>query len=130
MLGSLSRNADLRGLLHATSKDCRLIESEVVLAHSTISRRHGSLQNALVSTTYLSDLVSECSKAGLNIDGAARSEVAAVLWDEGEVATSIRMLQELVGSTGLEKQSIPVGRSKLLAQLVRDLLSTLFRLSF
>jgi len=70
----------------------------------------------------LTDLVPACREAGLNIEAAAKYEVASVLWDQGETSTSIRMLQQLDAEINLDEPSSAVARSTLLAKLVRNLM--------
>ena len=54
----------------------------------------------------------------LNIDGAAKFDLANVLWDQGEMTASIRMLQQLKSQYDLPKQAIPLSRAELLVTLV------------
>lgn len=54
----------------------------------------------------------------LNIDGAAKFDLANVLWDQGEMTASIRMLQQLKGQYDLPNQAIPLSRAELLVTLV------------
>lgn len=54
----------------------------------------------------------------MNIDGAAKFDLANVLWDQGEMTASIRMLQQLKGQHDLPKQAIPLSRADLLITLV------------
>lgn len=68
--------------------------------------------------TYLSKLVEPCAQLGLNIDAAVQYDLAKVLWDQGEMVTSIRMLQELNGHGDLQKQALPISRAEILANLV------------
>lgn len=83
-----------------------------------MSRRHGALQNALATATYLTQLIKPCEDAGINIAAAVKLESANVLWAQGEMAASIRMLQELHQSFDAKSQLIHVGKSELLAKLV------------
>lgn len=54
----------------------------------------------------------------MHIDGAAKFDLANVLWDQGEMTASIRMLQQLKGQNDLPKQAIPLSRADLLITLV------------
>jgi hypothetical protein len=54
----------------------------------------------------------------VKIDAAAHFEVATTLWRQGEISTSVQMLQELCSRTDLLEQSIQIGRAGMLAQLV------------
>lgn len=66
----------------------------------------------------LSKLAQTCASKDINIDGAAKFDLANVLWDQGEMTTSIRMLQQLNGQTDLHRQTIPISRAELLVTLV------------
>lgn len=44
--------------------------------------------------------------------------MANVLWDQGEMTTSIRMLQQLNEQGDLQKQALVVSRAEVLASLV------------
>jgi ataxia telangiectasia mutated family protein len=54
----------------------------------------------------------------MKIEGAAKFDLANVLWDQGEMTASIRMLQHLKGQGDLLKQAIPISRAELLVTLV------------
>ena len=54
----------------------------------------------------------------MNIDGVAKFDLANVLWDQGEMTASIRMLQQLKAQYDLPKQTIPLSRAELLVTLV------------
>lgn len=94
------------------------MEARALLSSSQMSRRHGALQNALAVMTYLNRLVGPCRDIGIDISAAVQFESAGVLWNQGEMAASISMLQDLRSSADLGKQAIPVGRPELLAKLV------------
>lgn len=57
----------------------------------------------------------------MNIEGVAKFDLANVLWDQGEMTASIRMLQHLNGNGDHHKQEIALSRSELLVTLVRIL---------
>jgi ataxia telangiectasia mutated family protein len=95
------------------------MEAEALVSSSTISRRHGAIQESLASVTYLSDIVPECKTAGLDIEATAQYEVANVLWDQGETTTSIRMHQNLIKQTSFDSQNVELSLPVLLARLVR-----------
>lgn len=95
------------------------MEGRALLSSSQMSRRHGALQNALAATTYLSRLVQPCEELGIDISAAVRLESAGVLWDQGEMAASINMLQDLKANLDQGKHAIHVGKPELLAKLVR-----------
>jgi len=63
------------------------------------------------------NLVDPCRDIGLNFEAAVHLEAANALWDQGEIASSIGMLQALDKDATLKKQAIPVGRSDLLSKI-------------
>jgi ataxia telangiectasia mutated family protein len=95
------------------------MEAEALVSSSTVSRRHGAIQESLASVTYLSDIVPKCKSVGLDIEATAQYEVANVLWDQGEMTTSIRMHQNLIDQTSFESQNVELSLPVLLARLVR-----------
>ena len=97
------------------------MEVRALLSSSQISRRHGALQNALAATMYLNRLVQPCKDLGIDISAAVQLESASVLWDQGEMAASINMLQDLKAYIDPRKQAIHVGKPELLAKLVHIL---------
>jgi ataxia telangiectasia mutated family protein len=74
----------------------------------------------------LSKIAAPCEALGMNIDGAAKFDLANVLWDQGEMTASIRMLQQLKGQNDLHKQAIPLSRAELLVTLVSWISLTIF----
>ena len=94
-----------------------------------MSRRHGALQTALATVTYLNQLVGPCEAIGVNINHAVQFESANVLWDQGEMAASIRTLQDLNSSVNASHQVLRVGKPEILAKLVREYLCTSTKLS-
>ena len=89
-----------------------------MLASSRMSRAHAAFQNALTAVTYLTGLTQLCEEAGVIVAAAIQFESAQVLWEQGEMSTSIRMLQELQSNINPKAQSIHVGRPEILAKLV------------
>ena len=85
-----------------------------------MSRAHAAFQNALTAVTYLTGLTKQCEEAGVNVAAAVQYESAQVLWEQGEMSTSIRMLQELQSNLNPKAQLIRVGRPEILAKLVRS----------
>lgn len=77
-------------------------------------------QASLKSAICLSKLAESCISKGINIEGAAKFDLANVLWDQGEMTASIRMLQQLNGQGDLLKQAVPLSRAELLVTLVRQ----------
>lgn len=104
------------------------MEVEALVSSSSISRRHGALQESLASVTYLSDIVQQCKTVGLDIEATAQHEVASVLWDQGEAETSIRMRQYLIDHANFDSQasdiSLPVLLAKLVSLIIAAYLST------
>ena len=56
----------------------------------------------------------------MNIKAASQYEGANVLWDQGEMTASIRMLQDLENNIDLRGQAVQTGKPELLAKLVND----------
>jgi ataxia telangiectasia mutated family protein len=104
--------------MHLSLKDVRNVEVQALISSCTISRQRSALQESLATATYLSDLVPACKEIGLDIEAAAQSEVADVLWDQGEHSTSIRMLQQLAEQAYPNSEKDGNARSKVLAKLV------------
>ena len=96
----------------------RSMEVEALVSSSTICRRHGALQEALASDTYLSDIAHDCKAVGLDIDAIAQHEIASVLWDQGEIETSIRMRENLIDHATFDSQVTDISLPVLLAKLV------------
>ncbi len=118
LFSSLSKNSQLQDLLKTSQRDARSIESRALLASSNMSRRHDALQNTLAIATYLNQLIGPCEEAGVNIKAAVQFESANVLWDQGEMTASIRMLQDLQTTIDMTSDFIRIGKSELLAKLV------------
>jgi serine-protein kinase ATM len=75
-------------------------------------------QGSLRSAISLLALVESSAALGISIDAAARFDLANVLWDQGEMTTSIRILRQLSDQNNLHKQSITMSRAEVLASLV------------
>ena len=117
LLSCLSQQPRLRRIVNINSSDSRLVEVQTTLLSSSLSRSHGQLQESLTSATYLASLIEPCQALGLNIEAAAQLEAANALWEQGEMTSSIGMLQALEKNSILKKQTIPIGRSDLLAKI-------------
>jgi len=117
ILSCLSQQPHLRRIVNINSSDSRLVEVQTTLLSSSLSRAHGQLQESLTSATYLTSLIEPCQSLGLNIEAAAQLEAANALWEQGEMASSIGMLQALEKNSILKKQTIPIGKSDLLAKI-------------
>ena len=93
------------------------MEVQTALLTSALSRAHNALQESLSLATSLMDLIQPCQDLGLNLEVAVHLEAANALWDQGEMASSIGMLQALDDGPSLKRQSIRVGRSELLSKI-------------
>lgn len=117
ILSCLSQQTRLRDIININASESRFVEVQTTLLSSSLSRAHGALQESLTSATYLTSLIGPCQALGLNIEATAHLEAANALWEQGEMTSSIGMLQALEKNTTLKKQTIPVGRSDLLAKI-------------
>ncbi|XPS92677.1 Non-specific serine/threonine protein kinase [Ascochyta lentis] len=113
----LSANKAMIDSLHARAATIHNMEVEALVSSSSISRRHGAIQESLASVTYLSDIVPKCKSAGLDIEAMAQHEVANVLWEQGETDVSIRMRQNLIDHASFDSQSVELSLPVLLAKL-------------
>ena len=120
LLSSLSKNKRLQEFLKTSQRESRALEINALLASSKMNRHHGALQNSLATATYLNQLIVPCGEVGLNITAAVQFESANVLWDQGELTASIRMLQDLRNKFNADSQLVHVGKPELLARLVRN----------
>lgn len=118
LFGMLGGNTRLQELLHHGARTNRLMEVEVNLNSSSVYRKHGALQDALSTVTYLSELIEPCRSMGLGIDGAINVETTDVLWELGEIIPSIKMLQHIESTIDWSSQSVAVGRAGIFAALV------------
>jgi ataxia telangiectasia mutated family protein len=118
LFGTLGRQPFLRTVVKVTAAEAQLQEIRVLRLSLRLSRKHSALQTSLNTVTYLSDLVNRCTELGIQIDALVQYEVAKVLWDQGEMGTSIKMLQLLERREDLHKQALPLSRPELLATLV------------
>lgn len=119
LLSVVGSNDFLLDSLHTRAGVLRNMEVEALVSTSTISRRHGALQDSLTSVTYLSDIVQDCKSVGLEVEATAKYEQAKVLWDHGEQEKSIRLRQELVDFADFDTQDKSISLPVLLAKLVR-----------
>ncbi|KAK4123161.1 hypothetical protein N657DRAFT_681296 [Parathielavia appendiculata] len=100
-----------------TPADARLVQIRGLLLSSDIFRFHRANQETLNLSTSLTDLIGSSESLGLSVDAAIRMETANSLWDQGEMITSIRMLQNINKDSSLKKQTVPVSRSDLLSKI-------------
>jgi ataxia telangiectasia mutated family protein len=122
LFSSVRKNAVLKSSSRLSLDDSRLLEAKVIRQSLEVTRSHGISQASLKSAMNLSKLAEPCAALGLNIEGAAKFDLANVLWDQGEMTASIRMLQHLKGRNDLHNQAIPLSRPELLVTLVKFIL--------
>ena len=118
-MSSLSKRQALQDIIKVSLHDARSLEAHVLLTSSRMSRDHHALQNALTTATYLNQIAKPCKDAGVDIEAAVRFESANVLWGQGEMTASIKMLQDLEKESSIGSQSLRPGKAELLAKLVR-----------
>ena len=118
LFSSLSKKPKLQDLLKTSQRDALSLESHILLTSSRMSRTHGAIQNALSTVTYLTELVKPCKEVGVDISTAVRLASANVLWDQGEMTASIRMLQDLQELLDSHNQLVEVSKPELLTKLV------------
>uniref|UniRef100_A0A093Y128 Serine/threonine-protein kinase Tel1 n=2 Tax=Talaromyces marneffei PM1 TaxID=1077442 RepID=A0A093Y128_TALMA len=114
---SINKKPYLKSALKLTSRASQLLEVKALRESFKISRELEGSQEALTSAISLSKLVQPCTALGLSIENAAKYDMANVLWDQGEMTTSIRMLQQLNERGDLQKQALVVSRAEVLASL-------------
>ncbi|EPS32452.1 hypothetical protein PDE_07412 [Penicillium oxalicum 114-2] len=117
LCSSIRKNALLTSKSKLQPAESHLLEAKVFRRSLEISRSHGISQASLKSAITLSKLAKPCADLGVNIEAAAEFDLANVLWDQGEMTASIRMLQQLKGKNDLHKQAIPLSRAELLVTL-------------
>ncbi|KAK2873270.1 hypothetical protein FQN49_002477 [Arthroderma sp. PD_2] len=117
MFSSMSRKPHLKKITNLSSRDAQLLEAKCMRESLKISREHEISQASLQSAMSLSKLVQPCAELGIKIDAAAAFDLANVLWDQGEMTTSIQILQNLSNQKNLQKQTIPVSPAEVLASL-------------
>lgn len=113
----MSQQVQLREMVGVNASDTRLVEVQTALLSSQLNRAHGALQEGLKSATHLTSLIEPCRTLGLNVEAAAYIEAANALWDQGEMASSIGMLQDIEKNSAFAKQTVPIGRPDLLAKI-------------
>ncbi|KAH7343071.1 serine/threonine-protein kinase-like protein tel1 [Rhexocercosporidium sp. MPI-PUGE-AT-0058] len=115
-LSTLNQEPRLQQIVGVQPIDTRIVEVETALLASTINRAHGALQESLSLATSMMDLIKPCHDVGVNPEVAIQLEAANALWDQGEMASSVRMLQALDDGESLKSQTIVVERSDLLTK--------------
>ncbi|KAI9052230.1 hypothetical protein LZ554_003587 [Drepanopeziza brunnea f. sp. 'monogermtubi'] len=116
-LSILNREPRLQQIMALKPIDTRIIEVRTALLASTVNRAHGALQESLSLATSMLDLIKPCHDVGVNPEVAIHLEAANALWDQGEMASSIGMLQSLDDKQALEKQTISITRPELLTKI-------------
>ncbi|KAL2821528.1 hypothetical protein BJX63DRAFT_378450 [Aspergillus granulosus] len=117
LFSSIKQKDYLKSSLNLSDYDAQLLEVKVIRQSLDIARNHGIAQASLKSAVYLSKLSDQCISIGLNVEGVAKFDLANVLWDQGEMAPSIQILQQLRDRNDLHKQAIPISRAELLVTL-------------
>ncbi|KAK1055360.1 Serine/threonine-protein kinase tel1 [Friedmanniomyces endolithicus] len=118
----LSQNTALLKDMHISLRTCQVIEVESLLSVAQLARNNGNLQEALSAATQLSLLLKDAKEStGLNFSAVSMQETAAVLWETGEAAASVKMLRSIMSAGDGERQDLPIGESGLLASLARQL---------
>ncbi|KKK13811.1 hypothetical protein ARAM_005379 [Aspergillus rambellii] len=120
LFSSIKQKDHLKSSIKLSDFDAQLLEVKVIRQSLEINRNHGISQASLKSAIYLSRLSDQCISLGLSIEGVAKFDLANVLWDQGEMAASIQMLQQLKDRNDLHKQTVPVSRAELLVTLVSE----------
>jgi ataxia telangiectasia mutated family protein len=118
LFSSIRKNEILKSQARLSLEDSRLLEAKVIRQSLEITRSHGIYQASLKSAINLSHLAEPSLGMNMNIDGVAKFDLANVLWDQGEMTASIRMLQQLKDQNDLPRQTIPLSRAELLVTLV------------
>ncbi|KAJ9371691.1 hypothetical protein DTO282E5_3624 [Paecilomyces variotii] len=113
----MSHKDHLRSSLKLSLECTNLLQAKVIKESLSIARDHQIPQASLRYAISLSKLAQVCDDLGVNIDGSAKFDLANVLWDQGEMTTSIQMLQQVNDQNDLHKQAIPVSRALLLSSL-------------
>ncbi|PBP27873.1 phosphatidylinositol 3 [Diplocarpon rosae] len=116
-LSTLSREPRLQQIMGLRPIDTRIVEVETALLASTLNRAHGAVQESLSLATSMMHLIEPCHEVGVVPEVAIQLEAANALWDQGEMASSIGMLQALDDHETLKSQTITVRRSELLTKI-------------
>lgn len=132
MFSSIKKCDVLKSKSQISLAETRLLEAKVFRRSLEITRSHAIPQASLKAAMTLSKLAEPCAALGFSIDGVTNFDLANVLWDQGEMTASIRMLQQLKGQGDLHKQAIPLSRPELLVTLVGAFTNILteYRLKF
>jgi len=98
--------------------DARLTQIRAILLSCNVYHFHHAHQETLNLSTLLTSLIRPSELLGLHgVDAAIKMEAANSLWDQGEMVSSIRMLQGINKDWSIKKQMLPVNRSHLLSKI-------------
>ncbi|KAF8475673.1 hypothetical protein BDZ91DRAFT_649584 [Kalaharituber pfeilii] len=115
---SIAKRQHLQDKIQIDLRAARMYQAKALSSVCELARIHKVHQHALSACTHLSDIVAPCQEIGLDISAVAALQTANVLWDQGEILTSIRVLQELDNAkSDMITQDISIGRTELLATL-------------
>lgn len=114
----LRGNGAMLDEMQITPKDACRFEVEATLCTARVTQQNGHLQRSLTALNYIASMNAICDDVGLSVTNATEQATAATLCDLGEIGAAHKLLKSLCARKDLEKQSIPVGRAGLLAQLV------------
>ena len=118
---SIAKRRHLQENANIDLKVARLYQAKSLISFCELARSHKVLQHALSASTHLNKIVDLCAEVALDISAATTLQTANVLWDQGEATSSIRLLQGLENANlNVIRQDISVGRTELLATLVRS----------
>ncbi|PLB44362.1 serine/threonine-protein kinase tel1 [Aspergillus steynii IBT 23096] len=117
LFSSIKRKDYLKSAIGLNNRQAQLLEVNVIRQSLNTTRDHGIAQASLKSAVCLSKLADHCNSLGIDVEGAAKFDLANVLWDQGEMTASIRMLQQLNDQNDLHKQAVPISRADLLVTL-------------
>ncbi|KAG2416391.1 hypothetical protein HFD88_007606 [Aspergillus terreus] len=117
LFSSIKQRDYLKSAMNLSDRDAQLLEVKAIRQSLAITRDHGIAQASLKSAVCLSKLSEQCSESGINVDGAAKFDLANVLWDQGEMTPSIQMLRQLREQDDLHTQAVPISRAELLVTL-------------
>jgi ataxia telangiectasia mutated family protein len=118
LFSSINKREYLKSAMKLNSRVSQLFEIKALRESFKISRSLGGSQESLKTAISLSKLAESCAALGIDVRGVAKFDLANVLWDQGEMTTSIRMLQQLNEKNDLQKEALVVNRAEVLASLV------------
>ncbi|KAI9167447.1 Serine/threonine-protein kinase TEL1 [Paramyrothecium foliicola] len=118
-MSMLGQHARLLKNSRISVSNIKMLEIRSMLMASGVYRYHKATQESLNIATTLNDLIKPCEDMNLHVDAAIKIETASSLWDHGEMATSIRMLQSIDREASLKTQTIPISKSDLLSKIAQ-----------